>query len=95
MNITLNVPESFLAEFMDCMRRIMMAAERVAGPPIVLDEPRPFAPTDWMESSNAYSRQIEEEESQEALGYGPSYQAEIVEQASRRHSDSLDQSAER
>ena len=95
MNITLNIPEGFLAEFMDCMRRITMAAERIAGPPIVLDEPKPFSSSDWMESSNAYSRQIEEEERQEALGYGPSYQDEIVEQASRRHADSADQSAER
>ena len=85
LNITL--PESFLTRYLSAIERLATAAERIAGPVVVPAPPEPFAPTLWMESSNAQSRQVELEEAQEVAGFGHSYQTEIERFAPAHHRD--------
>jgi hypothetical protein len=81
VNITVNLPEAFLTKLMFHVERIATAVERIAGPEIRIEPPKPYPATMWGTTSNAESIRIEEEERQEATGYGPSYQREIVAKA--------------
>jgi hypothetical protein len=81
VNITLNLPVEFLERLMFHVERIANAVERIAGPMVEYPPPKPYPATMWGTTSNAESIRIEEEERQEATGYGPSYQREIVARA--------------
>ena len=83
MNITVNLPIELFERLASALESIARSADRIAGPVITSEAPKPFDPTLWMESSNALSRQIEEEERQETAGFGPSYQRDIESQAAR------------
>lgn len=76
MNINLNVPVSLMERIAMALEKIAWHAERLVPPEISLD-PRPYPSTDWMESSNALSREIEAEEAREAEGFGPEYEREL------------------
>jgi hypothetical protein len=95
MNININIAPELVERLTFALERLANAAERIAGPIIPIEEPKPFDPTLWMESSNALSRQIEEEDRQEAIGYGPTYQSEIEERArtAQRPPNGLDPNA--
>ena len=81
MNININIAPELVERLVFALERLASAAERIAGPIVPIEEPKPFDPTLWMESSNALSRQIEEEDRQEAAGFGPSYQRDLERQA--------------
>ena len=78
MNINLNIPPTSLERLLSALERIATATERIAGPVIEQHvETKPFAPELWGTSSNAQSRQIEEEDRWEAAGYGAEYQSKL------------------
>jgi hypothetical protein len=76
MNITLNISPENIERLITAVERVATAAEHLAFPMQVV-EPKPYPATDWMESSNAQSRAVEEEERREEQGFGPAYERKL------------------
>lgn len=81
VNINVTIPAELLERFMFHVERIANAVERLAGPVIPAEPPKPYPSTMWGYTSNAESIRIEEEERLEATGYGRSYQRDLIARA--------------
>ena len=77
MNINLTLPEGSIERLVSALERIALAAEKLAGPMIDYEAPKPFDRSLWGYSDNATSRQVEQDERREATGYGPDYERAI------------------
>lgn len=92
MNINITLPESFLSRYLSAIERLASAAERIAGPPVDPEvvakqaEFKPYPPSMWETMTNAKLLSIEEEERQEALGYGSAYQQQFEAVAKQQRS---------
>lgn len=89
MNINLNIPIELVERIAKALEQIAYSAARIAGPDIKI-EVKPYPVEMWGSSSNAQSRQIEEEERREATGFGPSYERDLEARAGIARADRPD-----
>lgn len=88
MNINLNIPIDLVERIAKALERIAYATERSAPPDIQM-EVKPYSPDLWGYSSNAQSRQFEEEDRRTAQGFGPAYELDLEARAGIQRSSDL------